>query len=242
VTGRTGRYVLLTAIVLAFGVPAVAAAFGEGDFLRLGKRNPTPGGGRALISETEVIANSSSYGTRQSNLRDGDGGGAIYGCRSAPGNEPCVRANNLKTGRAFEFSTGGKEGGRIELADATGAPLTTNATGVATGLNADKVDGKEAADLAAAGDLAWAVVDATGKLGAKRGAADAKLTDAVKGTYSVTFEREVKACSFTATAQGATANGDAAFAVSLATDGKTLLVDQADDAANRTDFHLQVVC
>ena len=109
----------------------------------------------ALNTETEIIANTTTYGTRQSNKRDGDGGGAIYGCRSNPGNEPCIRANNLKGGRAFEFVTIGKEGGRIEVGgDKTGAPLTTNATGVATGFNADKVDGKEAADFAPATGLA----------------------------------------------------------------------------------------
>ena len=241
-TARTVRYVLLTAIVLAIGVPAVAGAFGEGKVFKLGKRNPSSNGTLAVSSETEIISDSTTYGTRQSNKRDGDGGGAIYGCRSATGNEPCLRAVNLKGGRAFEFSSVGKEGGRIELGDATGAPFTTNATGVATGLNADRLDGKEASDLAAATDLAWAAVDATGKLTAKRGATDAKLVDATKGTYAVTFDREIKACSFTVTAQGATANGNVAFAASPAQDAKTVLVDQADDPANRVDFHLQVVC
>jgi hypothetical protein len=56
----------------------------------------------------------------------------------------------------------GKEGGRIQVGDTTGAPLTTNATGVATGLNADKVDGKDATDFAAAGDLLFAPVAADG--------------------------------------------------------------------------------
>ncbi|HVL95979.1 MAG TPA: hypothetical protein VM266_08970 [Solirubrobacteraceae bacterium] len=241
-TSRTGRYVMLIAAALLVGVPAVAGAFGEGRDLKLGKRNPSPNTSLALNSETEIIANSSTYGTRQSNKRDGDGGGAIYGCRSAAGNEPCVRAINLRDGRAFEFQTAGKEGGRIQVGDAAGAPFTTNATGVATGLNADRVDGKDAGELAAAADLAFAAVDATGRLTGDRGAAEAKLVDAANGTYSVTFERDVKACSFTVSQQGATANGDVAFATSVATDGKTVLVDQADEAADRADFHLQVVC
>ena len=112
--------------------------FGEGRNLLLGKRNPSATPRSRSRAETEIIANNSTYGTRQSNKQDGDGGGAIYGCRSNPGNEPCVRANNLKGGRAFEFATVGKEAGRIEIGDATGAPFTTNATGVATGLNADQ--------------------------------------------------------------------------------------------------------
>src|SRR5215212_5773436 len=151
---KSARYVLLTALVLVIGVPAVASAFGEGSFLRLGKRNPANASGAAASTETQVIADNTTYGTRQSNKRDGDGGGAIYGCRSSTGNEPCLRASNLKGGRAFEFATVGKETGRIEVGDTTGAPFTTNATGVATGLNADKVDGKEAADFALAADVA----------------------------------------------------------------------------------------
>jgi hypothetical protein len=243
-TPKTARYVLLSALVLAIGIPAVASAFGDGSFLRLGKRNPLGASGAGASNETGIISDNATYGTRQSNKRDGDGGGAIYGCRSAAGNEPCVRASNLKGGRAFEFATVGKEAGRITVKDTTGAPFTTNATGVATGLNADQVDGKGAADFAAAGDLAWAAVTATdGKLTANRGASDAKIADAAAGTYAVTFTREVKACSFTVTAAGATANADVAFAVTPSTtDAKTVLVDQADDTSKRSDFHLQVVC
>jgi hypothetical protein len=242
-TRKSARYVLLTALVLVIGVPAVASAFGEGSFLRLGKRNPGNAHGAGASSETQVIADNTTYGTRQSNKRDGDGGGAIYGCRSNTGNEPCLRASNLKGGRAFEFATVGKEGGRIEVKDTSGAPFTTNATGVATGLNADAVDGKSATDFAAAGDLAWAAVSTDGKLTANRGATEAKLTDAATGTYAVTFAREVKACSYSVTAAGTTANADVAFAASpSASDAKTVLVDQADDATKRTDFHLQVVC
>src|SRR4051794_15356748 len=241
---RTIRYILLTAVALAIAVPAVAGAFGEGRHLKLGKRNPSTNSSLATSSETEMISDNPSYGTRQSNKRDGDGGGATSRRPPSPGNEPCLRASNLKGGRAFEFESVGKEAGRIEVGDTTGAPFTTNATGVATGLNADKVDGKDATDLAAAGDLAWATVAAAdAKLTANRGASEAKLVDAAKGTYSVTFTREVKACSFTATAQGTEAKAGVVFAVSpSASDPKTVLVDQADASADRSDFHLQVVC
>ena len=107
----SGRAAVATALILAVGVPATALGFGEGRNLLLGKRNPSRAG---LSSETQIIADNTTYGTRQSNLRDGDGGGAIYGCRSNPGTEPCIRANNLKGGRAFEFATVGNEAGRIE--------------------------------------------------------------------------------------------------------------------------------
>src|SRR3954471_11456543 len=144
----SGRAAVVCSLILAIGVPSAALGFGEGRSLLLGKRNP--GYPRALNAETQIISNNATYGTRQSNLRNGDGGGAIYGCRSAAGKEPCIRANNLSTGPAREVATDGNEGGRITTKDATGAPFTTNATGVATGLNADKVDGKDASDLAAA--------------------------------------------------------------------------------------------
>ena len=58
-----------------------------------------------------------------------------------------MRANNLSAGRAFEFVTGGAEAGRIETKDASGKPFTTNATGVATGLNADRVDSLDAEQI-----------------------------------------------------------------------------------------------
>jgi hypothetical protein len=135
-----GRYVLGSALVLALLVSPFAVAT-TGDVLREGKRNPSSG---SAHRETEIIASSNTYGTRQSNIQNGNGGGAVYGCRSKTGREPCIRANNLNTGRAFEFETKGAEGGRIE-ADTPGArPLTTNATGVATGLNADRVDNLDA--------------------------------------------------------------------------------------------------
>jgi hypothetical protein len=132
-----GRYVLASAVVLGLLVSPFAVA-STGDLLREGKRNPGSG---SAHNETELISSTKTYGTRQSNVRDGNGGGAIYGCRSKPGREPCIRSNNLSSGRAFEFETDGSEGGRIEANGSNAKPFTTNATGVATGLNADRVDG-----------------------------------------------------------------------------------------------------
>ena len=124
-------WILASAALLAVCVAPFALAAGEGRPLNGGARNPSNNQSQSYTRETEIIANNATYGTRQSN-KSNNGGGAIYGCRSAPGKEPCVRANNLNTGRAFEFATDGKEGGRITTQDATGAPFTTNATGVAT--------------------------------------------------------------------------------------------------------------
>jgi hypothetical protein len=79
-----------------------------------------------------------------------------------------VRANNLSTGRAFEFETGGKEGGEILVKDTTGVPFTTNATGKVANLNADKLDDKDTTDFAASADLLFAAVSATRILGEPR--------------------------------------------------------------------------
>jgi hypothetical protein len=240
-SGRTLRYILIGGLVLAIGIPSVAMGFGEGRTLLLGKRNPSPSGSKALTKETEIIANTGTYGTRQSNKKDGDGGGAIYGCRSNTGSEPCIRANNLKGGRAFEFVTVGKEAGRIETGDASGAPFTTNANGVATGLNADKVDGKDGADIANAGDFLSAVVNADGSLASGRGATASVRSDPAAETYTVTFNKDVSKCSFTANVTGSSAD----FSLGVASAGTNQVhVDQrntADGNAGRP-FQLQVVC
>ena len=117
--------------------------------------------------ETQIISNIASttrttggYSTRQSNLST-SGGGAVYGCRSAAGGSaatpspqnPCIRANNLSTGYAFEFNA--SDGAVVGLISAGAGgdakkPFVTNATGVATGLNADRVDGLDAAQIVAA--------------------------------------------------------------------------------------------
>ena len=243
-SGRTLRYILVGALVLAVGIPSVAVGFGEGRTLLLGKRNPSPSGSRALSHETEIIASNGTYGTRQSNKKDGDGGGAIYGCRSSTGKEPCIRANNLKGGRAFEFETVGKEGGRIETGDTSGAPLTTNATGVATGFNADKVDGRDASDLASPSDTLFAAVNADGTLaGGGPEATASSRTDAATQTYMVTFGRDVSKCAFTANVVGASA--DFSLGVEAGPAANQARVDERDASAGNTDgrgFHLQVIC
>jgi hypothetical protein len=248
----SGRAAVICSLILALGIPSVAVGFGEGRNLLLGKRNPSSNPALALNSETEIIADTTTYGTRQSNKKDGDGGSAIYGCRSNLGNEPCLRANNLKGGRAFEFVTVGKEGGRIEVGgDKTGAPLTTNATGVATGFNADKVDGKEAADFAAATQLSFAAVtDAGGSnTPTAAGPTGPTVTRAdVNGdsVYTVDFKRDVSKCSFTAAPVGS---------ASAVTPGVQPVTGQVNQVAinwgnngatppvpTRGSFHVQVIC
>jgi hypothetical protein len=243
-----GLYVVAAALILAVGVPSAAVGFGEGRDAKLGKRNPSSG---SLTRETQIIANNGSYGTRQSNKRNGEGGGAIYGCRSEAGKEPCVRANNLKGGRAFEFATVGKEAGFIQVGDTTAPPFSTNATGKVTNLDADKVDGKSAEEFASAGDIGFASVKADGSFVAGRGGTASALTNAANNSYTVTFNKDVSKCSFTANAVGeSSANGIGVQPV--AGTPTQVAVDQQNDAAddgdpntdeNRgRDFHLQVIC
>jgi hypothetical protein len=225
------KTVLICALVLAVGVPAVALGAGEGRSLIAGKRNPNGG---ALTRETEVISRNGTYSTRQSNL--GAGGGAIYGCRADAGNdEPCVRANNLSTGRAFEYETGGKEAGEILVKDTTGVPFVTNATGKVANLNADKLDDKSAEDFADKTEVLFAAVADGGTLGGNRGAtASTRAGDAT----TVTFNRDVSKCSYTANANGATPQALAVAAGPTATQ----VVVTEDPAAPAVAFHLQVIC
>lgn len=156
---RGGRWphartaLVAAALTTICGAPFAAAA--NRDPLLEGVRNGT------TASETEIIGRigasaklKGGYVTRQSNLSL-TGGGAIYGCRAslAPTSEACVRANNLSSGRAFELATTtGPVVGTITAGGGGDArkPFTTNATGVATGLNADRLDSMDAAEIIAA--------------------------------------------------------------------------------------------
>ncbi|MDQ3676830.1 MAG: hypothetical protein M3401_08530, partial [Actinomycetota bacterium] len=156
---RTRSVIAATGLLVICVAPFASAR--TGGPLREGVRNGT------TTSETQVISNIGSttrttggYSTRQSNLSP-SGGGAVYGCRSKTGGSaakpspqnPCVRANNLSTGFAFEFNAArGDVAGLISVGAGGDAkrPFITNATGVATGLNADRVDGLDATAIIAA--------------------------------------------------------------------------------------------
>jgi hypothetical protein len=251
-----GPLVLASAVIIGLLASSFAVASGEGKNLLLGKRNPGSNNSAALSSETQIIANNGTYGTRQSN-KSAKGGGAIYGCRSAlggstTGNSPCIRASNLANGRAFEFSAnGGTEVGAITSGNVNAAPFTTNAHGVATGLNADQVDGKGADDIAKAahddavttaqGLTSFAAVAADGTLGAAKRGATSSATSAT-GTYSVVFGNDISACAIQVTESTVTDAG--AAAAQLGDDKKTVAVvtkDAAGVAANRP-FHITVNC
>lgn len=163
------RHVVIASTILVLGIAPLGVA-ATGDALREGARNGT------ATKETQIISNNPAttattggYTTRQSNTSD-SGGGAVYGCRSTAGGSaanppknPCLRVNNLSNGFAFEFNaTGGESAGTITVGAGgdTKRPFTTNATGVATGLNADRVDGIEAAAL----KTRWLLVNEAGQI------------------------------------------------------------------------------
>ncbi len=171
------RSVLAASVVLTLGISSFAVAR-NGDVVTQGARNGT------TTQETQIIANvattnanTGGYSTRQSN-KSSTGGGAMYGCRAAaaPENKPCIRANNLANGLAFEFNTtSGTTAGTITAGAGGDAakPFTTNATGVADGLNADRVDGQNATDIvntARAGTKTrWLLVNERGEIGDQSG-------------------------------------------------------------------------
>jgi len=247
------RHVLLATVVLAVMISPFAVA-ATGHVLRENVRNPT------ATSETQIVGriagtdnNTGGYTTRQSNLSD-TGGGAFYGCRAAakaqngPAVEPCVRANNLSTGLAFEFNTThGDTAGTITVGGGGDAnkPFTTNATGVATGLNADRVDSKSADDIvtqAVNSASRFADVAADGKLNGGRGvtsvAVQGPATDAV---YRVVFADDISKCALTATEQTIT---DAGAVAVQRVDAKTIDVKthKSDGTDAQRPFNLVATC
>lgn len=151
---RPGGRALVAALALAvLAAPFAVAA--TGDPLREGVRNGT------TRAETEIIGRFNAttgakggYVTRQSNIQTGSraGGGAIYGCRGAAGgtgagSAPCLRASNLANGLAFEFASRSGPTGLFDVGSPSDPPFLTNGTGRVANLNADKVDGLDAAQL-----------------------------------------------------------------------------------------------
>jgi hypothetical protein len=245
--GRAARAAVLAVSLIVIGVVVVPLALGsnDGTSLRGGARNPTNNTGLSYSAETQIISSNSSFGTRQSNK--GTGGGAIYGCRSASGGNPCIEANNLNSGSAFEFISSGKTGGSIILSNKSGAPLTTNATGVATGFNANYLEGHQAKEFipatqassfAQTSQLLFAVVSQTGALGATRGATGASQTG--EKTYTVTFNTSLAKCSVTASPVGpALTTGSLGVAVSTT---NANIAEITAPSALAQGFNVQVIC
>ena len=115
---RAGRYALLTGLVIALGSAPFALA-GNGD--------PVTAGGRTTFTQiARVLGNSTTYATQQSNLNNGDGGAARYGCRSKEGLEFCLLSKNTGGGGSFRFqSLNSLIGGSIEVEPRRARPRLT---------------------------------------------------------------------------------------------------------------------
>ncbi len=222
--------------------------------MRGGVKNPHLGG---FFGTTQIWANNSTWGTRQSNL--GSGGSAIYGCRSLKGGLPCLDADNLKGGPAFEFITTGATGGSILVANSGAAPFTTNGHGVATGLNANYLQGKQASEFQLAsqpaananalggqppssyvstGQLLFADVGPGPVIQNTRGATTVVQLET---TYTVVFgTTNVSKCSFTASPQGAALSAGQ-LGVAPSTSNASAVVVSAP-AGFAGGFDLQVAC
>lgn len=137
-----GRGNRRAAVIAGVVIAVIAAPIALASTVQGGQRNPVGGDNLAYSQSTQIIAASSGFAIRVSNK--GSGGGAIDGCRTAAGKAACIEGDNLTAGPAFEFISTGSLGGTIHVANTKGAPFTTNATGVATGLNANFLQGKQA--------------------------------------------------------------------------------------------------
>ena len=233
------------ALALVAAMASQALASGEGTNARLGVRNPSSGN---LSVQTQIIASNNNWGTRQSNK--GSGGGAIYGCRSAPGANSCVRAVNLMNGIAFSFqSNSGTSpvgsfivGSSSTTVNSSVAPFTTNASGKVTNLNADQVDGQSASEIVsqAVSQTSFAQVSGNGVLGKARGATASSRSSA--GAYIVTFGSTISNCAYQATINSA--GGAPGFVSTTDATATTVAVSTFNIAGAAADlpFQLTVNC
>jgi hypothetical protein len=245
-----------TVLALAAAPAALAGSLGDagGQPVRGGVKNPASGG---YFQTTQIWANNSSWGTRQSNL--GDGGSAIYGCRSVAGGLPCLDADNLKGGTAFTFITTGNTGGTILVGNANAAPFTTNGHGEAKGLNANYLQGKQASEFQLAaqpaananelggqpassyvntGQLLFADVGAGPVIQNTRGAT---TIGQLETTYTVVFgTTNVSKCAYTASPQGAALTTGQLGVAASASNSSAVLVTAPSGFSG--GFDLQVVC
>ena len=218
--------------MLAIGIPSVASASARAA--RCCSASATRARHRTLTKETQIIASNSTYGTRQSNKKDRRR--RRRHLRLPLGRRPRAVHPAPTTSRAAARSSSRPSARRAAAsrpATRTGAPFTTNATGVATGLNADKVDGRDGSDIASPSDSLFAAVNADGTLAAGGPEATGSTrTDAAAETYTVTFNRDVSKCSYTANVTGSSA--DFSLGVEGGPAANQVRVDQRDAAGGNT--------
>jgi hypothetical protein len=243
-------WILICGTALAVGLASVAGG-AVGDPVLVGKRN-------AAAGTTAIVGTTPDYATRQSNNNETDGGAASYGCRSDAAHEACLFVLNHRGGKVFSFRARGSDSaGFIDVVPATGktaadvAPFTTNARGVATGLNADEVDGKSAADIVADALPRFAAVNAAGTEVTGRGLAQATAVQKTgTGAYRVKFASDVSKCALSVTETTIT---DAGAAAAAPVSGDATAIDVVTRSGGGADgtgatapadrpFHLVVSC
>ena len=156
---------------------------------------------------------------------------------------------SVRTGRAFDFRSKGNAGGRIlvfgRANPRANRPFTTNATAVATGLNADEVDGRSA-DAIQTKTLIAAVRGNGGLDTARSRGVTTVAKLAGNGAYRVDFFGNISRCAYTATA---VSNGNSGAVSVQPADSNTINVvtRRGGSGATNTDpqdrpFHLVVTC
>ncbi len=264
------RAVTLAGVAIAVAAAPVAMAAGGGwgshwrghaarhrqAPLRGAIHNPPFG---AFSRPTGIFANDGGWVTRIKN--QGGGGAGVLLCGSAAGRNACLASENSAAGMAFDFTSNGATGGTIQLKNEGGAPFTTDAHGVATGLNANYLQGKQASEFqlaskpaadseelggqkpsayAAASQLMFADVSAgaTPKLENTSGATAVTLSGS---TYTVTFGKaDVSKCSYTASPLGgALAGGQLGVAPDPAEKAAVTVTGPTGFSGG---FDLQVIC
>jgi hypothetical protein len=129
---------------------AVGAAF-KGKSIIAGTRTPVTG---TVKTPTTLETDVDSWGFHVAN-RSNRGGAVQASCRSlfTGRRNACLQAANSANGQAFAINFRGALGGQFLVGSdlskpfPNARPFITNATGVATGLNADQVDGLHAQDI-----------------------------------------------------------------------------------------------
>jgi hypothetical protein len=150
--GTRLRWALLgLGLAAAAGAPYAVGQDSARKSVIAGTRTPVVG---VVLTPTTLATNVATYGLDVFNDSN-RGGAAQFTCRAITGEKrnACLSAVNRRNGQAFDFNFRGALGGLIQVGGNIdkpfpGAkPFVTNATGVATGLNADQVDGLHARDI-----------------------------------------------------------------------------------------------
>lgn len=267
----SGKAIAIAGALIAIGVAPVALAAGSGSGSQE-RAHAASFGGRAVLrggihnpphssfsNTTGLFGNTTNWVMRTNNL--GGGGAATMLCGTHTGVPACLEASNRSTGFAFQFSSSGSTGGTILLKNAAGAPFTTNAHGVASGLNANylqgkqasefqlaskpaanaedsaKLGGKPASEYATMGQLLFARVGPEGAIVATRGATAVAKSGS---TYTITFgSTDVSKCSYTASPLGVPGEGQIGVAPVTGNVSEVAVSLPVKDIGG---FDVQVIC